>query len=300
MWTCPQCHTDVEPPFEACWNCGTWRDGESPPPRAARQYADRPMAEICDFCLESGTWDREGETTACPACLASLPPSLATVPWHKRPRIDVFAHGSVVLQLELPEFCLAAGLMLFLGKDWAPALLVALGVHELGHALAAAWAGRSSRPPHLAQVYLNPDPAQLRRVAAVAIAGPAANLLVAAASGAVHGGLRVDGAPAPGPANLWLGVISLVPLLPLDGGRALAGVTLRSLNALVWHYRLGYAPLLLLLAARLVRRPGLPAEQLDVFYSVAVAFALAGDALGAWPARLERWRILRRRERRPD
>ncbi len=27
-WQCIQCSELIEEPFDACWNCGTWRDGE--------------------------------------------------------------------------------------------------------------------------------------------------------------------------------------------------------------------------------------------------------------------------------
>ena len=31
MWTCPKCHTQVDPSFEVCWNCGTTVDGIEDP-----------------------------------------------------------------------------------------------------------------------------------------------------------------------------------------------------------------------------------------------------------------------------
>jgi hypothetical protein len=31
MWTCPKCHTQVDPSFEVCWNCGTSVDGVEDP-----------------------------------------------------------------------------------------------------------------------------------------------------------------------------------------------------------------------------------------------------------------------------
>lgn len=31
MWTCPKCHSKVDPSFEVCWNCGTSADGVEDP-----------------------------------------------------------------------------------------------------------------------------------------------------------------------------------------------------------------------------------------------------------------------------
>lgn len=31
MWTCPKCHSKVDPAFEVCWNCGTSPDGTVDP-----------------------------------------------------------------------------------------------------------------------------------------------------------------------------------------------------------------------------------------------------------------------------
>jgi hypothetical protein len=31
MWTCPKCHTKVDPAFEVCWQCGTTIDGIEDP-----------------------------------------------------------------------------------------------------------------------------------------------------------------------------------------------------------------------------------------------------------------------------
>jgi Putative prokaryotic signal transducing protein len=31
MWTCPKCHSKVDPSFEVCWSCGTSVDGDEDP-----------------------------------------------------------------------------------------------------------------------------------------------------------------------------------------------------------------------------------------------------------------------------
>ncbi len=31
MWTCPKCHSKVDPSFEVCWSCGTSADGVEDP-----------------------------------------------------------------------------------------------------------------------------------------------------------------------------------------------------------------------------------------------------------------------------
>lgn len=39
MWTCPKCHTKVDPSFEVCWNCGTTADGVEDPTFVASDAA---------------------------------------------------------------------------------------------------------------------------------------------------------------------------------------------------------------------------------------------------------------------
>jgi hypothetical protein len=31
MWTCPKCHSKVDPSFDVCWNCGTSAEGVEDP-----------------------------------------------------------------------------------------------------------------------------------------------------------------------------------------------------------------------------------------------------------------------------
>jgi Putative prokaryotic signal transducing protein len=31
MWTCPKCHSKIDPSFDVCWNCGTSADGVEDP-----------------------------------------------------------------------------------------------------------------------------------------------------------------------------------------------------------------------------------------------------------------------------
>lgn len=123
------------------------------------------------------------------------------------------------IHFALPVLCAAA---LLLGKGGALfCALAALFAHECGHALAARVCGCS-----ISSVELTPfggvaayDGSDLRpaQEAAVALAGPAASLLCAGICGA--SGLRQLLLM-----NMALFAVNLLPVLPLDGGRALRAV----------------------------------------------------------------------------
>ena len=119
---------------------------------------------------------------------------------------------------------------------WVPAvgvryllLLSVLALHEFGHALASlALGGREavvSLSPAFgwASVEDFPD----RREGVVALAGPAANLLLAAAL-ALAGGRTDWGLRYAAPldfvftVSMVMGVVNLIPLRPADGGRAVS------------------------------------------------------------------------------
>ncbi|MBC8104069.1 MAG: M50 family metallopeptidase [Cytophagales bacterium] len=116
--------------------------------------------------------------------------------------------------------------------------LVVITVHETGHAFAARWLGYPVR-----SVILSPfsgmaplhSPDRPKDEFWVAIAGPAANLLVAALTIGVlsvtnqdAGVLRSISGSAPAGTflflNLFLALANLVPAFPMDGGQALRGV----------------------------------------------------------------------------
>lgn len=100
------------------------------------------------------------------------------------------------------------------------ALLTAWLVHEFGHWLALRSLGLTGRLRNrwLLGVALEIPPAcQGWRESYVALAGPAANLLLLAAA------WRLDNQPLLA-ANFVLAVVNLLPFLPLDGGKALRGL----------------------------------------------------------------------------
>ena len=43
MWTCPKCHSQVDPSFDVCWNCGTTPEGVEDPTFVKAD--DAPAAE---------------------------------------------------------------------------------------------------------------------------------------------------------------------------------------------------------------------------------------------------------------
>jgi hypothetical protein len=45
MWTCPKCHSKVDPSFEVCWNCGTTEDGVEDPSFVTADDAGPIVAE---------------------------------------------------------------------------------------------------------------------------------------------------------------------------------------------------------------------------------------------------------------
>lgn len=120
-----------------------------------------------------------------------------------------------------------AAAMLGLRREIA-ALMIALTVHEAAHLLAAQALGVG-----VEQVDLMPFGGAIRtenpyaiapiRLAAVAAAGPAGNLLALLASAALAhwGALAPEAAVAQLRANLILMLFNLLPALPLDGGRML-------------------------------------------------------------------------------
>lgn len=123
-------------------------------------------------------------------------------------------------------------------------LFVCVLLHEYGHALAARRYGIATRNITLLPIggvaLLESMPRDPRAEIVVALAGPAVNLVIAAAAwivlvfsgqhaGAAAGGLlQMSLLPSLIAANLMLGLFNLLPAFPMDGGRVLrAALSLR-------------------------------------------------------------------------
>ena len=138
------------------------------------------------------------------------------------------ARLTVRVHLLLP---VAAAAMIPLGGDLALRyllLLLALVVHEGGHAACALAMGSRSVEVSIWPIFGRALIERFgdRREAAVALCGPAANLLLASALFLSGRGLDLQLASCPlgdflATVNLAMGAGNLLPLPPVDGGRAL-------------------------------------------------------------------------------
>jgi Zn-dependent protease len=157
-------------------------------------------------------------------------------------KVELSVHASFMLTLLGVTFLLAQALFPRLFPGWTPSAywLVASAValtdglagllHELGHAAVAMAHGRRVDRITLyglvAAVRRSSHPGRPHEQILVAMAGPASHLLLAATLWAAWQHLPVDNEPLrvaagfPAVSNLAVAVLNLVPVLPLDGGRA--------------------------------------------------------------------------------
>lgn len=146
--------------------------------------------------------------------------------------IDTQVHASFLLVVLWAAWAAysgaGTGLAVVLGVSFLLAVFGSVLLHELGHALMARRFGIATRRIVLLPIggvaQLEGQPRTPRQELAIALAGPAVNVLIAAglfmltAGGmpslfGLLGSLMV--------ANLWLAGFNLLPAFPMDGGRAL-------------------------------------------------------------------------------
>ncbi len=112
----------------------------------------------------------------------------------------------------------------------AVGLVTLLGAHELGHMLALRAKGLAAHPPVFipfvgALIDVHAQPSGAKEEAQLALAGPLAGSAAAAACLAMA---RATGAPGWEHAasfGVYLNMLSLIPIAPLDGGRVAAAVS---------------------------------------------------------------------------
>jgi Zn-dependent protease len=160
--------------------------------------------------------------------------------------IEVSLHIGFVLTLITVTWLLALALFPYLFPGWSPGLywLVATGValidsvaglaHELGHAIVAVARGR--RVYHIslhglvAAARRSAGPSRPRDQFAIALAGPVSHLLVACALLCAWRLLPIDNEQLrvamgfPAISNFAAGLVNLLPISPLDGGRVARAV----------------------------------------------------------------------------
>src|SRR5262245_8734034 len=165
--------------------------------------------------------------------------------------IDIKVHATFVLLLIFVGFAYwseqrsAAAVVAGVGLTLAIFLCVVL--HELGHALTARRYGIRTRDIVLLPIggvaRLERIPEEPMRELAVAVAGPAVNVVIAAvlfvvlqASGRWEGSATMSFTEGPFLGrllyvNVWLVLFNLLPAFPMDGGRML-----RAILAMRWEY----------------------------------------------------------------
>jgi Zn-dependent protease len=161
-------------------------------------------------------------------------------------RIELSLHLFFVLTLIAVTWLLAVAVFPRLFPQWRPPLywLVASSValldfvaalaHELGHAAAAIARGRRVYRITLyglaAAARRSAGPARPRDQFAIALAGPLSHLLLAAALLCAWRLLPIDNEPLrvamgfPAVTNFAAGLLNLLPVSPLDGGRVVRAV----------------------------------------------------------------------------
>jgi Zn-dependent protease len=146
--------------------------------------------------------------------------------------IDTHVHATFMLVVLWAAWAAyegaGTGLAAALGVVFLLAVFGSVLLHELGHALMARRFGIATRRIVLLPIggvaQLEGQPRTPRQELAIALAGPAVNLVIAAAIFVVGGITGLSSYGLIGAlmlANLGLAVFNLLPAFPMDGGRAL-------------------------------------------------------------------------------
>jgi len=160
--------------------------------------------------------------------------------------IELSLHLGFVLTIFTVTWLLAVALLPNLFPGWEPRLYWLVGVsvaltdsfaglaHELGHAVVAVARGRRvyhiSLHGLLAAARRSSGPARPRDQFAIALAGPVSHLLVACTLLCAWRFLPIENEPLrvamgfPAVSNFAAGVLNLLPVSPLDGGRVTRAV----------------------------------------------------------------------------
>jgi len=186
-------------------------------------------------CAALGAWEATDGVRVCPGCLAGTTPDPARRPWYRRSRILVGRLAGHPVHVE-PLLVLLVFVLVLPEGGWGTfaATMLALLVHAFGHAVGARLAGLGKEPITLALAGACelPDAPHRRRrrgaAALVTLAGPLGNLLVAGASGTVARLAPAAALDAITNVNLIVGLGSLLPVPPLDGGRLVVEALARS------------------------------------------------------------------------
>jgi Zn-dependent protease len=176
------------------------------------------------------------------------PPTTDSVLWRGRfgfgtdRRIELNLHLFFVLTLVIVTWLLALAFFPRFFPGWQPAAywFVAIAVavfdsvagllHELGHAMVALAKGRRVYRITLyglaAAARRSGGPSHPREQVAISVAGPLSHLLIASLLYTAWNVLPTDNEPLrvaagfPAFSNFTVGILNLVPVSPLDGGRA--------------------------------------------------------------------------------
>ena len=219
--------------------------------------------------------------------------------------IDTFVHWTFVLLLAWAGWAAwdgaGSGVAVLLGTVFLVGVFASVLLHELGHALVARRYGVRTRNILLTPIggiaNLEGMPRDPKAELAVALAGPAVNVVLAAALGMV---LLVTGWSGFGLlqpllfANVSLALFNLLPAFPMDGGRALRAdlaMGIGSRRATAVAVGLGKVVAVLMAIAGLVYNPMLLVIAVFVWFAgAAEARALREELLFDEPDNLIDWR----------